>query len=221
MTKRKKIKEIIVLSEELQHIIHGYIASDGYVKPGGSLTVEQSAAQAKFVDWLYDKLKPVRSDKEITNVTRTDKRSGKQTYSRRFYTKSVLKEFHKMWYAPYINKKGKTAYKKFLPKNLGDFFSATFITVWFAGDGGKTQDASGAKFEVTCFTPDERLVLQQLLLDKHEISTVINRAGTNKHKTEQWTINVKAEQYPKFKALITQMDLIQNVFPHKLCADKP
>lgn len=223
MKKQKEIKakwENIKISKELRDIIHGYIMSDGYVRSDGSLQVEQSINQEKFVEWLYQRLEIIRTDSPIKVVTRIDKRNNKETRSKRFFTKSLLTGFHKMWYQSYLTEEGKTYYKKRLPKNMKGFFNHTFITLWFAGDGTKMLDQRGAKFEVTAFTTEERQELKHLFKTKFGINAVINRAGQSKTGNTQWSLSINSPEYDKFRTLITQIDLIPTLFPHKLHTTK-
>lgn len=211
----------IKIDRELRDIIHGYIASDGYVRADGILTIDQSQQQEKFVEWLYAKLEKLRTNNPISTVTRTNTRTQKQTISKRFNTKSLLKGFHKMWYQSYTNNQGKTQYIKRLPKKMEGFFSSTFLAVWFAGDGTKMFDQRGAKFEVTHFTPAERSQLQRLFKKKFDINVGINRAGTSKTGTHQWSLSINAPEYDKFRSEITKIDLIPNLFPYKLHKANP
>jgi len=226
MTTQKEIKEQwkklgLKINKELRDIIHGYIMSDGYVKPDGSLQIEQSLKQEKFVEWLYERFEILRTENsKITLVSRTDKRNNKETQSKRFYTKSILKGYHKMWYESYVNQKGDTCYKKRLPRNMKGFFNSTFITLWFAGDGTKMLNQRGAKFEVTAFTNEERQQLKQLFKEKFGINAVINRAGQSKTGKTQWALCINSPDYDKFRTLITQIDLIPNLFPDKLHSAK-
>lgn len=206
----------VKISKELRDIIHGYIMSDGYVNDSGSLSVDQSQQQEKFVEWLYEKLKDVRNDSAISKVERTHSKTNKKSYSLRFQTKSLLIGFHKMWYKPYTNEKGVKVFKKSLPKRMDGFFSPTFLTLWFAGDGTKIIGSIGAKFEVTALTSDERETLQKLFKKKFNIEVKINRAGFSRAKNQQWTININSSEYPKFRSLITKIDLVEKYFPHKL-----
>lgn len=225
---QKKLKKLyskykIKISRELRDIIHGYIMSDGYVNSYGTLAVEQSKQQEKFVEWLYQKMTLLRTDTPISSKepTRLDKRTNTKTYSRRFVTRNLLKGFRAMWYKPYTTSEGVVKYRKCLPKSLHCFFNTTFITLWFAGDGTKMIDQRGAKFEVTSLTPEERKRLQALFQEKFNISVKINRAGESTTGTPQWTLSINAPEYDKFRALITQMDLIQNLFPYKLHPMRP
>jgi hypothetical protein len=210
----------VKISKEIRDIIHGYIMSDGYITETGSLQVDQSEKQEKFVMWLYDKLELIRKNTPISDISRTDKRSGKKTYSKRFYTKTLLKGFRFMWYKPIIDKEGNTRYIKRLPKSIACFFNSICVSLWFAGDGTKKTDSRGANIEVTAFTPAERQTLKELFKQKFNISVNIIRAGVTKSGTEQWNLAINASEYDKFRILITQIDLIPNLFPYKLHKQK-
>jgi hypothetical protein len=200
----------------LSQVIHGYIMSDGYISALGSLQVHHTIKQEKFVEWLYNTLVTLRTDSPITKSGRFDPRTNKTYHSCRFNTKNVLKEYRALWYKPYIDDSGKTCHRKTLPNTIESLFGPVFITLWFAGDGTKNLSHKGAKFEVTALTTGERLRLKELFKSKYDIETSINRAGTSKKGTTQWTLNIKAKDYSKFYALITQIDLIPKLFPHKL-----
>lgn len=218
-TRQKWNKANVKISKELRDILHGYIMADGYVTPSGSLQVDQSKEQEKFVMWLYEKCASIRTDSPISDVARTDKRTGKKTFSKRFYTKTLLKGFRNMWYKPdipFINKNGESKYIKRLPKSIACFFNSITISLWFAGDGTKKTDSKGANIEVTAFTPAERQRLKKLFQQKFDIPVKINKAGLSKAGTEQWNLSINASDYQKFRQLITQIDLIPKIFPYKL-----
>jgi hypothetical protein len=241
MNKQQQLRRIrfykdLKITRQIRDIIHGYIMSDGYVTNTGNLTVDQTIKQAKFVEWLFQKFETIRTDSPIRNVRRVDKRNNTVTFSARFNTRNLLHGFHSMWYKPslsfYEEEQNKMAglpsdsatpanlqpitYKKSLPKSIHCFFSPAFITIWFAGDGTKIIGSKGAKFEVTNFSPQDRQTLKILFKQKYNISACINRAGFSKTGAQQWTISINAGDYDKFKRLITQIDLIPTLFPHKL-----
>jgi len=236
----------VKISAKVRDIIHGYIMSDGYVDPRGRLQVDQGKRQSNFVEWLYHELEPIRTNYPIdgilfsegkqkslrknstprrgfrvfpTNVRRTrnsNTRGPINTYSRRFFSKAVLKGFRHMWYKPYTDEHGVAKLRKSLPKSLPCFFNSTFLTLWFAGDGTKTIGHKGAKFEVTNFLPEERQTLKKLFHKKFGLSVNIIRSGQSRSGTSQWAIVVSSHDYPKFRNLITEMDLIPKYFPQKL-----
>lgn len=202
--------------EFINQVINGYIMSDGYVSLLGSLCVHHSSKQEKFVEWLYEVLREYRTDHPIVKLERLHSRTNKVYSSSRFNTKNNMKEYRDLWYKSYLDESGKVCYRKILPDSIESFFGPVFITLWFAGDGTKILSHRGAKFEVTCFTAMERIRLQKLFKSKFDIETSINRAGISKKGTVQWTLNIKAKDYSKFHSLVTQIDLIPKLFPHKL-----
>jgi hypothetical protein len=208
-------KANVKITRELRDIIHGYIMSDGFVKPGGSLQVDQGKDQENFVNWLFEKFEPIRTDHPITTITRQYK-NRKPTYSCRFFTKSLLQGFRYMWYKPYTTQEGTTKYRKCLPNSINCVLNSTVITLWFAGDGTKTIGSKGAKIDVTAFTASERLRLKELFLQKFGISVNIIRSGVSSKGNEQWVLAINANDYDKFRDLITQIDLIPKYFSYKL-----
>ena len=55
------------------------------------------------------------------------------------------------------------------------------------------------------------------LLFQTKIEAKILRASQSKAGILQWTLSITAREYEKFRTLITQMDFIPRIFPHKLC----
>lgn len=206
----------IKVTRKQRDIIHGYIFADGYVTPSGSLQVDQGIKQEKFTKWLYKELASLRTNSPISQVTRVHSKTGKTSYSSRFYTRALLKGFRSMWYKTVIDAKGKPKNIKQLPKSIACFFNSTTISLWYASDGTKRTDCRGVNFEVTAFTPKERLLLKELFMKKFNISANVIRAGVSTSGTEQWNLAISATDYEKFHELVTQMDLIPTLFPHKL-----
>lgn len=200
------------MSQEIRDIIHGYLMSDGYLRKQGQLIIDQGFKQKRFVQWLYDQLQPIRTSTPIRVCHRVHPVTKVLSRSYRFQTRAVLKGFYSMWYT--IDENGNQ--RKKLPKTIGCFFNATFISLWYAGDGTKVLGSRGAKFEVTSFTVSERLLLKSLFMDKFDIQTQIISSGVSKNGTSQWALKVPAKEYTKFRRLITQNHLIPSLFPHKL-----
>lgn len=213
--RKKWEKSGMKISQKLRDIIHGYIMSDGYIR-NGILTVDQGEKQKNFVEWLYVELELIRTPKPIQEVQRIHPKTQKVNRSYRFLTQAVLQGYHHIWYKPIVDQTGVQKYQKRLPKSIDCFFNETFISLWFAGDGTKIIGSAGAKFEVTCFTPKERLKLKSLFFKKFGIQTQIISSGISSKGNPQWALKIPAEEYPKFRNLITKIDLIPKVFPYKL-----
>lgn len=223
--REKRVK----ITGEIRDIIHGYIISDGYLSDTGILTIDQSIAQEKFVEWLFQYLSPLCTQSTINNgistLTRFDKRTNKATKSKRFSTRAVCRGFHRMWYKSTTTTDNQGAisirYIKKLPNDMSGFFTPTFLAIWFAGDGTKILGSVGAKYEVTAFSPGDRLKLKDLFWTIYQIDAKINRGGTSASGRDQWTLNINSDDYPKFRSLITKIPLIETLFPHKLCSSRP
>ena len=206
---------------DLKSIINGYIMGDGYLKPNGTLTVDQGHKQKKFVEWFHEHLKPLCTPKsKVAEVTRKRECNGKVSITRsfRFNTRAVLKDEYNNWYQ---QDPGSGKAIKKLPSNLDQFFTPLFITVWFAGDGTKPLDYRGSRFEVTAYTPEERQRLQKLFKDLYEIEVEIIKNGVSKKGTQQWCLSINSANYDKFRDLITRDSLIPTLFPYKLHSKKP
>jgi hypothetical protein len=214
--KNKWKKSGIQISKQLRDVIHGYIMSDGYVGKNNVLYVHHSLNQKKFVLWLYSMLEPIRTSAPISKYRRIHSKTKASHVSLRFFTRSVLRGFRNMWYTQIVQTDGSKVYKKTLPKSFACFFNATFIAVWFAGDGTKTLGYRGAKFEVTAFSVGERLILKKLFLIQHGLKTNIIKSGMSQNKIQQWCLTISASQYDIFRTLISKTDLIPKLFPHKL-----
>ena len=211
-------KSKIQISKELRDIIHGYVMSDGSIR-NGCLTVHQGEKQKAYVKWLYEKFKTIRTPKPIKEVIMTHSKTHRQSRSYRFFTRSVLHGFENMWYQVSIDTDEGALHRKStkkLPRNIQCFFNETFVTVWFAGDGTKIIGSKGAKFEVTAFTVQERLTLKNLFFTKFGICAQIISSGLSKAGRSQWALKIPAQDYQKFRNIITKMDLIPNLFPYKL-----
>lgn len=203
-----------ILTSELDSIINGYIMGDGYIKENGTITVDQGKAQQKFVEWMHTKLKPFCTPESTPKlVTRNRIRNGKvsTTYSYRFNTRALFKDYYNAWYRP----------TKSLPVNIANLFTPLFITVWFACDGTKPEDYRGSRFEVRACTVEERQLLKKLFKVKHDIDVNIIKNGVSKKGTQQWALSIDSKNYDKFRSLITQDDLIETLFPYKLHSKKP
>ena len=202
----------IKISKELRDIIHGYVMSDGFLSKKGALQITQSQQQKRFVEWLYNKLRVIRTEYPIQDAKQIQVKTRKPFFISRFNTRCLLHGFCSMWYRLDENNRS----KKKLPESINCFFNATFISVWFAGDGTKIIGSFGAKFEVTAFTAKERQKLKNLFLTKFGIITRIISSGKSTKGRAQWALTIPASEYQKFRALIASIDLIPNVFPYKL-----
>lgn len=214
--KKKWKNSEIRISKYLRDIIHGYMISDGYIpRNSGCLYVQHSNKQEKFVLWLYNKMKLIRTSYPIQTKIQIHSKTKKQTTKVCFNTRNILQGFRYMWYKDEIDEKT-NKYSKKLPNSIDGFFNETFISVWFAGNGTKIINSRGAKFEVTALSVQDRLKLKFLFLKKFNIKTQIISSGISSKGTSQWALKIPASEYSKFRKLIIKEDLIPTLFAYKL-----
>lgn len=202
-------------TQKQKEIINGYVMGDGFFTEGGSLQVEQGKNQLKFVEWMFEQLKSL-CDPEC-EISRVPQKGTLRSY--RFYTRRLFQTDRDAWYKKEVvnQSTGETKRIKQLPKDFDDRFTPLFITVWFACDGTKIPTHRGAKFEVTCFTPEERATLKDLFKKKYGIETSINKAGFSCKRTQQYTLNIAAKSYDTFYKLVTRdTSLLLDLFSYKL-----
>lgn len=205
-----------LITKEIRDIIHGYMLGDGTMTVRGGVQVMQCLAQLKWVQWMYDRLRVLRSETPINaNQKIVDPRTKKTTYSCRFTTlPGFTKGFRHMWYKPDPTQNGKCL--KSLPKSIKAIMNPTVLTLWYAGDGTKIIGSKGAKIEVTGFTIQERIDLKSTLEQKLGLEVKLNKAGTAGSGKEQYTLNFNADTYQEFRECTNKYDLIQTLFPDKL-----
>lgn len=208
MPRKKKEKPVLIIDKQFDQIVNGYIMGDGYLSSYGNLTVDHSTDQENFVLWMLEKLKAFCTPNRQPTLTPRHYKDRPTTWSLRFNTRNLFKAYHPIWYP-----EG----EKRLPANIKSMFTPIFITIWYACNGTKQIGSLGAKFEVTSFTPEERLILKNLFITEYGITPEINRQGLSKTGTPQWALCINAPDYPKFHDLITrELDVIQTLFPNKL-----
>lgn len=223
----RKPNEQVVLTGRMKEVVYGYVLSDGHIDSNGTLTVEQCVEQLKFVEWMGNEVLPLRAPTSViskvygkknvkdptTGIVVKDPETGKalqESYhkSYRFFTKRILRTYRQIWYP-----KG----TKIVPSELALCFTPLLISVWYAGDGTKIIESEGAKFEVTCFTVEDRLLLVRLFKQKHGIVAQINLNGFSKTGNQQYALVIREpESYNKLRDLLTQDPLIPTLFPYKL-----
>ena len=78
-------------------ILIGSLLGDAYIHPLGKICFEQSSHQQEYLLWKYSEFKNLAYPK-IAQVTRLDKRSGKQTHSVRFFLRQIFRSWRSVWY---------------------------------------------------------------------------------------------------------------------------
>lgn len=157
-----------LLSAEQHSIVIGHLLGDGYISKTNSLQIEQSLDKEAYVQWSYQRLGDLVG-KPPKRVTRLDKRTLKNTYSLRFYTKCRLKEYRQLFY-------GLDGHKQ-IPYCINDLLDPFALAVWFMDDGGKAQCCapSTVYWNVTGFSEESQLRLKHALEARFLLQTSLQK----------------------------------------------
>ena len=185
-----------IVTDYQKSIVFGYVLGDGYLYENGRLQVEQGSDQEEFVCWLYNQLGNVVSG-EVKAVPKTQSVTKKQSYARRFYTKTVFQDFVSLFYIPGIER------RKILPKNFEQFLDATVLAIWFMCDGTKyLSGKKGAYINATSFSEQEHSQIQQALKNVFGLTITIHKAGFSQSGNRQYNFYVTAGSYDKFYGIV-------------------
>lgn len=151
--------------DRLNQIVIGTILGDGYLTKSGSLQIDHSTIQKNYVDWKYKELGDF-AGKPPTTIKRVHKKTNKESFSYRFYTKSKFKDLRLLFYP-----NG----KKEVPKNINELLvSDIALAVWFRDDGGKSGNTPyGLVISVAGFSKEEQFLLQTCLLNNYGLNVTI------------------------------------------------
>ena len=188
-------KSLPLLSSRQQSIAFGLLLGDGYLYKDGQLQVEQAQTKQKYVEWLHKEFSNV-AGKLTQNVKRVHPRTGKTSYSCRFYTKKCFPLLESLFYVK-INEKR----TKVVPvlEELEERLDHLSLTIWFMDDGGKAQNTPRAAYiNVSGFIKSDRRKLQQALENVFALKTTLHKAGGN----NQWNIYILTSSYQKFYEIV-------------------
>lgn len=160
----ERYKQNIALTNNQKEIIVGTLIGDGHLESIGlntaRLKIEHSISQAKYVDWLYEKL---------ANLTRAKpslkRKEDSLNYYFQTYSLCPLKDLHTQFYC----KRRKT-----VPPNIVDYLTPLGIAVWFMDDGSvKSKQCRGRYLNTQGYTLEEIDLLREALRNKFGIHTTI------------------------------------------------
>lgn len=171
----------------------GHVLGDGYLYKDERLQIQQASRNINYVKWSYTVLESLVSGK-ISNVARTHPKTGKNSYSCRFYTKKVFTKNESFFYIQTENGR-----KKIIPTNFQDLLDPCVLAVWFMDDGGKAQNTIRAAYiNVTGFTCAQHTQIQKALMNVFGLKVTIQKAGGNK----QYNVYIPAGSYTLFYNLV-------------------
>lgn len=216
-TEKEKTESFMVLKqlclEDLpafqRSLIVGYLLSDGYLRREGSIQFENSLHQADLIHWLWCHLEEYRTPKHPSTVERTDSRTQKTTFSRRFYTRSCFKPLYPLFY-PHGHKT--------IPESLQTFLDAPALAVLYMGDGQLDPDGKCYVTAAHSWTKGDLQVLQKSLSTNFGLQTEFHKNGVNRKGEDVFKVYLPAAYKPTFfefiSPLVRQIPSMRRKLPH-------
>lgn len=171
-------------------ILYGTVLGDSYIFPNGCIQITQAAKHQEYIEWLYQKLHHITPNTGIKGAAQYDKRTGKIYSSYRFFTRAMFKDMRELFYPEGVKR---------LPHDFATQLDEIALSLWFLDDGSRATSTKAAVYiTVDNFLEDEILQIQQVILDKFDIQTTIQKAGYSKTGNPQKRLYVGAYEYQKF-----------------------
>ena len=157
------------MNKECQDVCIGTILGDGYLSPRGVLQVEHARKDHQYVIWKHQKMSEIVSG-PISPVVRLNKKTGKNTFSSRFYTKSVFSEYRTLFYP---------SNKKIVPDTINQLLDSSLaLATLFMDDGGKGGNTSkGMVFNFSGFDQSGQEKLRSCLLRNFNLHITFHQTG--------------------------------------------
>lgn len=154
----------MMLSKRQKHIIYGIILGDGYLQPTGQknarLRVEHSATQKHYIDWIYDHLNNVFTDKPKYIVRKHPKTKRYYKYYRLQSNSSpVLGKLRRAFYE---------SKEKIIPDNISKYLQTNLtLAIWYMDDGYYYSKDKSAHFYLPLVNEKSQQNLLKCLKDNY------------------------------------------------------
>lgn len=151
------------------------------------LRIHQSDKQKDYVFWKYEQLKNLVSTGPRFTKVWHDPIRNKDHYSWYFHTQSkeTLGLIHKLFYQNKI---------KIVPVELINSIDTLGLAVWYMDDGSNNGD--GITLNTHGFTVEEQKLLQNLLLNKFQVTTTLVKDRS------KFKIAIGSYEYHKFMDIV-------------------
>lgn len=199
MVSRSKQLSLLDVHNPLHKFVIGTILGDGYITKRGSLQVDQKVFD--YAEWKFLYLKNLQGNvlpesTKISTVRRSHKKTGNQSTSHRFNTKTMFEEWRKLFYIESFIA-GQNAVKK-IPDNLADLLVYPIsLAIWFMDDGGKGGNTKhGRIISVAGFSDKDTEILQSTLMCNFNISMTFHAKESSRQ------LFIPVGEYKKWDHLI-------------------
>mgnify|MGYP001576926747 CR=1 FL=1 len=191
-------KRTIRLTKEQRAIIIGTLLGDGHLETQDRdrtyrLKIEHSIKQKEYVDWLYQKLRPLVGASPRERTDKAGFGASYRSYSFTTYSLGLFRFYGHQFYP----KNG----IKVVPKSIRKLLEPLSIAIWYLDDGSfKSNRHKTFIIHSHSFTQGELKRIQDALLNKFGIRTTLNRQQyTGKL---YWRIYILSESAYRFLKLI-------------------
>jgi len=174
-------------------IIIGKVLGDGHLETVNNKTfrlkIEHSIKQKDYVDWLYDELYNLASNKP-----KIKKQIVQGKEYRKYWFNTGYSASFRFYYHQFYNNK-----KKVVPKLIHKWLTPLALAVWFMDDGSSKSKKHKAKILNTQSFDNLSLNrLQEALRRRYNIETKLRK------QKEGYQIYILASEVDKFKAIIAR-----------------
>ena len=200
--RKRKIEKFGDLTPKQMQICYGGLLGDfgihAYTKnrlSGNYLECYHCEEQVTYLRWIEQELASL--DCKFHEWTRYWEEYGRE-YTRYWITTTchpTITDLRKFTYA----NEGLDQHKRITREWL-DKLEPLGLAVWFMDDGGKC--GAGCQISTQCFSYEEQEVIQRYFVEKWNIKTNINKAGTSKDGTQQFYLYFEKEEVPKLANII-------------------
>lgn len=154
--------------------IIGCLLGDSHMSRRGVITFEHSVKQTPYLTHKFELCRMhdfCTSKAKLSLVKRIHTKTKKESISKRFFTKSLFADLYSIFYVSSENGKN----KKMLSPLLGPFIDYEVLAYWFMDDGGLGGKSKyGLVIDLTCYSAEEQVWLQKLLLQKFDLITSLH-----------------------------------------------
>ena len=155
----RRKNQILVVTSHQEEILIGSLLGDAYITARGQIQFEQSIHQKEYLFWKHQELSSI-SYKNISKVTRFDKRYKKENISYRFWTRQYFISWREKFYLKN---------KKIIPKDIQ--LTPLSLAIWYMDDGCFSNNK--CIIATDGFSKDDICFLQNLLLEKFNIKSSV------------------------------------------------
>lgn len=181
------------LTSKESDIIVGLLLGDGHLEKTSSgkfrLCIAHGVKQRAYVDMLYESLKRFVATPPKLRWARDKRYNQPQPkYSFKTVCRPEFLEFYRMFY--------KENKRKYLPKNIDQFFKPQTLAILFMDDGSFKNDSRGLLLNTMAFSKGEQRILRKAFKDKLQILTGL-------HTLRRWKrIYIPAKESERFVNII-------------------